>query len=802
MGIFDFLSRRAPSVAAATTPDGIVTLGIDDTVMPGHITSGMHKGSTPPERGSAEILGLFRTSPWLRAVTHKIASSFASVEWTVYASTSAVAGGGSKYVHNDTIKRSTPLVRPALVRRAVSTGELEALHKHPLSVLLKKPNPVMSGRTMRHVCQVHVDLLGETFIVLDTNPAGMPIRMWPIPPTWVKDLPTDQAPFYKVDIDNTSHQIPITNMIHIRDPNPANPYGRGVGVGMSLADEVDVDEFAAKHVSTWFHNKGMPDMLISMEGAHKPALEQAKRTWDNANRGFQKAYRTHWTGAKLDVKRLDTSFKDMALLEIRTFERNSIIQVFGVPPEKIGIIDNSNRSTSESAHFIFANDVIVPRCELWRSELQNKLVERFDERLILEYTSPVPGDREYRRSIMQAFSNVFTVDEIRSLADMDPLPNKQGEGYIMPPGQIYVTDLTSLQAPPVFGYHLSAGVLTNNEIREKLKLPPALGDWGNERSTGMYVDPNMFLGTGASDGATALPADVQAGNTSAMQQARLALSAVRPVRKSISKAKIKAILDSVDEEAMWGRAEPVLRSLMTTWGNDTMKAIGYASDFDMNAPDVATFLREYAADRLGRLVGQTTKDELAIALQEVEASGGDDEEGAAAVRRVFTRAEVERSDMIAETEVRRSSMFASKEAMTQSGIVLQNEWLSTQDGRARDSHLTMDGQQRDLDKPFELVSGQHAGARTMYPGGFGIAGEDINCRCAIAPTMIEDDVEAAAIINARKSGLVLTSRMTEDERITVWRALDAKAIAWEARYARAISAGFRSQEQAALAALK
>ena len=38
----------------------------------------------------------------------------------------------------------------------------------------------------------------------------------------------------------------------------------------------------------------------------------------------------------------------------------------------------------------------------------------------------------------------------------------------------------------------------------------------------------------------------------------------------------------------------------------------------------------------------------------------------------------------------------------------------------------LDGQTRELEEPFEV-----AGRKAMYPSGFGIASEDIHCRCAL-----------------------------------------------------------------------
>ena len=62
------------------------------------------------------------------------------------------------------------------------------------------------------------------------------------------------------------------------------------------------------------------------------------------------------------------------------------------------------------------------------------------------------------------------------------------------------------------------------------------------------------------------------------------------------------------------------------------------------------------------------------------------------------------------------------------GADVVKQWDSTIDRRTRATHVELDGQLREIDQPFKIPS---TGATAMYPGGFGIAKEDINCRCAL-----------------------------------------------------------------------
>lgn len=60
------------------------------------------------------------------------------------------------------------------------------------------------------------------------------------------------------------------------------------------------------------------------------------------------------------------------------------------------------------------------------------------------------------------------------------------------------------------------------------------------------------------------------------------------------------------------------------------------------------------------------------------------------------------------------------------GADVVKQWDAAIDRRTRRSHAALDGQLREIDQPFKSpISGKTA----MYPGGFGVAAEDIHCRC-------------------------------------------------------------------------
>lgn len=84
---------------------------------------------------------------------------------------------------------------------------------------------------------------------------------------------------------------------------------------------------------------------------------------------------------------------------------------------------------------------------------------------------------------------------------------------------------------------------------------------------------------------------------------------------------------------------------------------------------------------------------------------------------------------IARTEAHRIQILGAYDAQTaakKKGCDVVKQWDATLDGRTRPLHRVLDGKLAEVDEPFVVDD-----MEVMYPGGFGIASQDINCRCAL-----------------------------------------------------------------------
>lgn len=92
-----------------------------------------------------------------------------------------------------------------------------------------------------------------------------------------------------------------------------------------------------------------------------------------------------------------------------------------------------------------------------------------------------------------------------------------------------------------------------------------------------------------------------------------------------------------------------------------------------------------------------------------------------------SKAPLSRAKTIAATEghrIQQASTYDAQQEAISKGANVVKQWDSTLDGATRPTHRHLDGQIKEIDEPFEAD-----GKEAMYPGDFGRAEEDCNCRC-------------------------------------------------------------------------
>ena len=438
---------------------------------------GIFPGSAgnPPDRGDANILDAYNTMPWLRAVSQRVATAVASSStgWRLYAPTSRKKRDVRKFQ-----QCSDKAVRSGMINKALG-AELEPIEDHVLLSALNGANSYMVGQALFKTTQIHLDLVGEAFWLKERNGVGAPTAFWPLPSHWVQATPTPSNQSFRVSFRGWQGQIPESEILWMAEPDPTNPYGRGSGMGRALSDELETDEYAAKHTRQLFFNRARPDILVwpKSQGPHDPGLapEQVRRLeerWLDGHQGFWRAFKPFFVGKEIGVHEVSQSMQELQMVELRKQQRDMVVQMFGIPPELLGILTNSNRATIDAADFLFSRWVVTPRLEFLRAQIQERLVPDYDDRLVIDYVSPIQEDREFMLESGRAAPWAMTVDEWRTLQGQEVLPDDTGNTHLIP-NNLVSSKTPYIDPAPVPGAPLgtpeSLVVESWSEVRDILK---------------------------------------------------------------------------------------------------------------------------------------------------------------------------------------------------------------------------------------------------------------------------------------------------------------------------------------------
>lgn len=557
----------------------------------------------------------------------------------------------------------------------------ERIDAHPALDFLKAGSPLLRGKNSLKVTSALVDLTGEAFWIIGRDASGRPIQYAPIPTNWVIDTPSVSFMGFRVQ-SRPGHvvELEVRDVLWLRDPDPTDPYARGSALTGAAQTEIGADEAAADMLQAFFRNRARPDIIIT--GTEKDAIREEDRprleaSWLEKFRGATKAFRPLFSSKPLEVHELGTGLKDFDTADVRELGRKIIQEFYGVPPEIFGRLESSNKATISEARNLFGRYTLDPRLAFLRDEIEPWLADEFNTAgLVLCYESPIEEDVEHALKVMQAFPADFTRNEKRRLAKMKPVDDGD--------------DLFEQVDP--------------NDIGGEDPNDDPDGDGGESASA-----PDEE--TDAEETDKALPA---------------------PVAKSVNVEDVVNVSSAHEDPQVRAEATKLIDELFVEliqkFGSELLEELSAEANFQA-AGRVAEFIAEEVPALMGR-IDETTRKDLRASLVEGVAKN---ENVAALIERVdavFAEAAKTRASMIGDTVATKITGFASQVAAEEAGFG-RKKWLSTRDQLVRGTHATLDGQVVATNAKFKSESG----ATAPHPGAFGVASEDVNCRCAMRPVI-------------------------------------------------------------------
>ena len=215
------------------------------------------------------------------------------------------------------------------------------------------------------------------------------------------------------------------------------------------------------------------------------------------------------------------------------------------------------------------------------------------------------------------------------------------------------------------------------------------------------------------------------------QRARKALQeTVNPIIELMESQGLERAYNNfeVDKRPLLTMYERLYTNVGGAFGEKTYKELTgmkMKQDEDEWIRAVKNYLGIAVAERLDAVTA-TSRDYITRIMQKGISEGWSIQETAKQIKDKVGG--VNRATRIARTEIISASNLGSIEGARATGLPLKKTWLATRDNRTRETHSSVDGQERGLDEAFDV-----GGYEMQFPGDWSMGadvGEVVNCRCA------------------------------------------------------------------------
>jgi len=606
-----------------------------------------HRFMTPPRKTAAEWTKTHNTAPWIFAAVRPIADTISGSELEFY--------DGDK---------------------SLPANHFAATAMHA--------NPFFSQHDLLYLAVLHFFAPGEFFWVAERRNNGEPFMWWPLPPHWVRDRPSINRPWFRVQFmghgfGGATWDVPAENILWCKNCDPFDPYGPGVGRAESAGDEVQIYEYATKYNANFFLSSARPDAVLEYPpdvNFDEEKVEKIREKWAERYQGFWKSFKPAVLHSGMKVHLLDTTRKDMDFVEGMRYSSEVISAVIGTPKSIMGLLADSNRSNSEAAEYIFSKYTVYPIYDAIERAINRMLQPIYGAMFRARFKRPPLRDKEFehKEALESLREGAITVQRYHELHGWEAPPDS--EYYLVPRGRI--------------------AVRTFSEV--PISLQPAL---------------------------PALP------------PAKAQQKAFPIVHKEAEEqAFIDAVLFDVKQatETFLAAMAPPYKAALTSAGEAAIAEIDVPIVFNVDNPHVKTFLAELES-RIGG-VGEETYGRIKDTLLDGYRKGEGVSEMMDRIEHEMSIAKGWRSENIARTEMTGALNGGALYGYEQAGVPYKG-WLATDDERTRASHS--DAEARYLTQPIPVTENFIVGGAVgPCPGRMSSAKESCSCRCTILPMFEED----------------------------------------------------------------
>lgn len=317
------------------------------------------------------------------------------------------------------------------------------------------PNPIMSAMVFRETMMTHVLLWGNAFAEVVVDSVGVPRALYLVEPWRVKPEIRRGELVYVVRVGASSdgtiereRVLSSSDMLHIPGLGFNGLIGQSV-IGWAketIAVSIAADRFG----SSFFGKSARPSGVLQHPGnLDDEGARRLRDSWQSTYGGTSNVGKVAVLEEGMTFNAISIPPEDAQFLETRQFQVTEIARWFRVPPHMIGDLSRATFSNIEHQGIDFVVHSVRPWLVRLEQEFNRKLFPVgpfFCEHLV---DGLLRGDIASRYNAYAIGRNWgwLSADDVRRMENMNPLPDGQGESYLIPVNMMRA-DQPAPETPP------------------------------------------------------------------------------------------------------------------------------------------------------------------------------------------------------------------------------------------------------------------------------------------------------------------------------------------------------------------
>ena len=650
-----------------------------------------------------------------------------------------------------------------LYKVVVVKGETQyqEIKQHPLLDLLDKPNPFTTTSQLMYQTEAHLELTGDEFYLLDR--AIMPTKMFILQPDKITVNPGDESDeymiksyTYKTKVGNKTKEITYAPelIIHNKTPNPGNAY-RGKSVVEAAAITIDTDNLAREFIKKFFENGASPNFALSTDQRLSDSdITRITAMLKKSYGGVKNAFNTMILSGGIKPVTVQQSNKEIEFQAMQIALRDEIMAMFKNTKASLGIVEDVNRANAEATLLGWKQSVIKPKMGRIVDTLNEFLVPKFGDNLLLSFCDPVPENKaddikEVTDLMATSQHQVITINEAREMLDLDPLvgPEFDTINNQLAPTPTKSTFPKSLKNINYEKHMRQNGI--NKRIEIEKNLYAVALDYARKLKT---KNESKKKSMPIVDGGELAGRDYANFNFQEATDYWAKIIQIADVREKRFEDRVNTFLDGIEKTAIRNlhlvvgkskklkrkfvlfdeQAEvntgidlltPLALEIAELSGSEVYQTLNLSTLY--NPSTKLTDNVKSAVDMMVNSVVSTDKDKLSAILEAGIKEGQSVPQIEQAIRAQFGEFKKNQSTKIARTELIRYSNQGQLDAFEASGVVMGKQWYTARDGKVDEECAALDGTITSLGKDFfdtDYGSGEQP---PLHP----------NCRCVLLPVI-------------------------------------------------------------------